>query len=158
MNIFVLDNDPVLASNLLDKHIVKMPLETAQILCTIAHQKGFPAPYKPTHINHPAVKWAAQSADNWMWLCEHGIGICYNYTTSYGKTHKCQAIIQDMMNKCEEIWGKQGVSKNHTPFVLCMPDEYKVADPVQSYRNYYRGDKAYIAKWTNRNTPDWWAL
>jgi len=37
-----------------------------------------------------------------------------------------------------------------------MPDEYKVADPVESYRNYYRGAKASFAKWTNREKPEWW--
>jgi len=156
MNIFALDNDPILASNLLDKHIVKMPLETAQILCTIAQQKGFAAPYKPTHVNHPAVKWTAISSDNWMWLCEHGLGICTNYTISYGKIHKCQAIIKNMQDRCLEIWGEVGVSEKHTPFTLCMPDQYKVDNPIQSYRNYYIGEKAYIAKWSKRKAPDWW--
>ena len=37
-----------------------------------------------------------------------------------------------------------------------MPDQYKVSDVVESYRNYYRGDKAYIANWTKRNKPEWW--
>lgn len=41
MNIFVLDTDPEIAAILhCDKHIVKMPLETAQMLCTIAALKG----------------------------------------------------------------------------------------------------------------------
>ncbi len=156
MNIFILDSDPVLAANLVDKHIVKMPLESAQILCTVAQEKGFTAPYKPTHKHHPCIKWVAQSSANWNWLCEHGLAICNNYTISYNKVHKCQAIIQDMQDLTTEIWGASLSLDNHDPFVLCMPDQYKVEDPVESYRNYYRAEKAYIAKWTNRIIPSWW--
>jgi hypothetical protein len=133
-----------------------MPLETAQILCTVAIQRGFTAPYKQTHKFHPAVKWAAKSVHNWMWLCEHGLSISKNYTITYGKIHKCEAIIRNMMNKTEIIWEINGDSSKHTPFVLCMPDIYKVADPVQSYRNYYKADKAYIGKWSKREVPTWW--
>lgn len=158
MNIFVLDNDPVLAANLVDKHIVKMPLETAQILCTIAASKGFCAPYKPTHAKHPAVLWAGKSSANWNWLCEHGLALCKNYTISFGKIHKCESIIRSMQSRTQEIWKSSLPSNQHDPFVLCMPDEYKVSDPIESYRNYYRGAKAYIAKWTNRKQPEWWDI
>ena len=157
MNIFILNKNPVLAANdLCDKHTVKMVLETVQILCTVAHQKGFSAPYKPTHVKHPAVLWAGRSSANWNWLCEHGIGISQTYTKVYGKIHKCQSIIQELKNRTLEIWGHSLPSNEHTPFQLCMPDQYKVSDPVESYRNYYKGDKAYIAKWTNRQIPSWW--
>jgi hypothetical protein len=157
LNIFVLDQDPFIAAQyLLDKHVVKMPLETAQILCTVANKKGFMAPYKPTHMWHPATLWAGRSSANWAWLCEHGIGISQTYTKTYGKIHKCQAIIQALKERTLEIWGEQLPSSKHTPFELCMPDQYKVSDPVSSYRNYYKADKAYIAKWSNRETPNWW--
>ena len=43
-----------------------------------------------------------------------------------------------------------------TPFALAMPDKYKVIDdPVQSYRNYYCGDKRDMATWKKRDKPEW---
>ena len=51
MNIFYLDPDPVAAAQMqCDKHVVKMALETAQILSTVLG-----GPYKPTHAKHPSV-------------------------------------------------------------------------------------------------------
>jgi len=135
-----------------------MPLETAQILCTVARLRGFDAPYKSTHVKHPAVLWIAKSSANWNWLCEHGIALSKEYTYRYDKVHKCQAIIQLMHDKTFEIWKNNIHYSKHTPFVKCMPDQYKVDDAVQSYRNYYKADKAYIAKWTKRSIPEWWGL
>lgn len=46
MNIFVLDTCPVVAAQYLnDKHVVKMVLESAQILCTVHHEFGLDAPF-----------------------------------------------------------------------------------------------------------------
>jgi hypothetical protein len=36
-----------------------------------------------------------------------------------------------------------------------MPDEYKVECVVESYRNYYIGEKSDLAVWKNRKKPDW---
>jgi hypothetical protein len=36
-----------------------------------------------------------------------------------------------------------------------MPDEYKVIDVIQSYRNYYIKEKSKITTWKNRETPQW---
>lgn len=135
-----------------------MIVEGAQLLCAVAHLRGFEAPYRLTHKNHPATKWTAKSSANWNWLCEHGIALSKEYTYRYGKTHKSQAIIQSLKDRSQEIWGESLPYTEHTDFALCMPDEYKVDDPVQSYRNYYIGAKKDIAKWTVRSCPDWWPL
>jgi len=37
-----------------------------------------------------------------------------------------------------------------------MPDEYKVKDVVESYRNYYMGAKKSFATWKKRDTPIWY--
>jgi hypothetical protein len=42
-----------------------------------------------------------------------------------------------------------------TPFVQCMPEEYKGPDPVKAYRAYYLGEKMGFAKWTHRDPPSW---
>ena len=74
MNIFVLDKNPTKAANMLcDKHVVKMIVETAQMLCTTAHVNGhLSVPYKATHKNHPCTLWSNESSANWDWLVEHG--------------------------------------------------------------------------------------
>ncbi len=145
MNIFILDTNPYIAAEMLfDKHIVKMALETAQILSTI---NG--GPYKPTHQNHPCVKWAGAFISNYEWLVHHGIGICNEYKYRYNKEHKCEDIIHSLKEPLIDI--PKGISN----FVLCMPDEYKKTLAVDSYREYYKS-KASFAKWTKRLQPDWW--
>jgi len=145
MNIFILDRDPVLAAQMqCDKHVVKMVLESAQIMSTI---KG--GPYKPTHKNHPCVLWATNE-DNYNWLSEHGLALCKEYTYRYGKRHKCQDVIESLAPD----YNYDDAINN---FVQCMPDEYKCEDPVEAYRNYYRGAKSGFAVWTKREVPFWWS-
>jgi hypothetical protein len=151
MNIFVLSVNPQEAARMqFDKHIVKMALETAQILSTI---NG--GPYKPTHQNHPCVLWAAEALENYKWLVKHGIAICEEYTYRFNKRHKCQDVIESLHEPLVCI--PQGC----TPWVLCMPEQYKLKyldgtyKTVESYREYYKS-KASFANWTKRNKPDWW--
>ncbi|CAB4121887.1 hypothetical protein UFOVP26_41 [uncultured Caudovirales phage] len=150
MNIFVLDYEPSEAARLhLDKHIVKMPLETAQILSTVQHQFGNQAQYKPTHANHPCTIWARRSKENYEWLVELGLELCAEYSYRYGKRHACQSVI-------ESIWTPpQAIGVGLTAFAQAMPDECKHPDAVTAYRNYYRLHKAHIASWTHRNVPEW---
>lgn len=156
MNIFVLDTDVKLAAQAhVDKHCVKMILETTQLLnnALIVGSPGYQPVYKQTHKNHPCSIWATESVDNFRWLNNLGLALCEEYTFRYGKTHKCQPILEQFSSLINTLTlPKIGM----TPFQLCMPDQYKVDDPVESYRNYYRGDKAYIAKWSKRSQPNWW--
>lgn len=154
MNIFVLDTNPVKAARYqCDKHVVKMILETAQILCTISDHPD--TPYKPTHTNHPCVKWAEQSFENKEWLINHGLALAEEYTRRYQKIHKSSSVIEWVSGLFLKIdYEYDGL----TPFVQCMPDVYKVEnDPVTAYRNYYIGEKSKFARWDRlNNTPDWW--
>ena len=94
MNIFVIDKNPrTAARQLCDRHVVKMALETAQILSAVAHQKGFNAPYKISHQKHPCTIWAGKSFGNWRWLVAHGLAVCDEYTRRYGRTHKSREVI-----------------------------------------------------------------
>jgi hypothetical protein len=157
MNIFILDEDPkIAASYLIDKHIVKMTLETAQILCTVSNLKGFPAPYKSTHISHPTVKWTSLSSANWNWLCIHGLSISEEYTKRYNKIHKCQSIIEDLHRSTLTIWKDDLHYSQHSGFVQCMPEKYKQNNAIEAYRSYYRGEKKSFAKWKSPSImPDW---
>lgn len=150
MNIFILHKNPVIASKFhVDKHIVKMPLETAQMLCTAHWKLGSVAPYKEAYKNHPCNVWIVQSIENYNWLCKLGIELCKEYTFRYGKVHKCQAIIEWCINNKPKL-----PNVSMTMFALAMPDEFKTkSNAVKSYRMYYCKNKSHIHKWSKRNVP-----
>jgi len=156
MNIFILDADVVKCAQYhLDKHCVKMILETTQLLnnARIINDTNYNPIYRPTHLKHPCSIWTSESLDNFKWLTELGLALCEEYTFRYSKIHKCQSIIQNFSKEIDNLTlPKIGM----TPYKLCMPDQYKVDDAIESYRNYYRVDKAYIAKWKGRDVPEWW--
>ena len=154
MNIFVLDKDITRAAQAhVDKHIVKMPLETAQMLCTARHELGDnpdDIPYRKTHTNHPCSVWARQSLANYTWLCDMGMELCKEYTHRYDKTHKCEAVIQDCITNTPEF-----DRTDLTEHAQAMDDEYKLDNPVFSYRNYYNKAKSHLHSWKNRPVPVW---
>jgi hypothetical protein len=153
MNIFFLDTNPrKIAEYHCDKHVVKMILETAQLLCGTHWVCGSEAPYKLSHKNHPCSKWVRESDENYEYLCEIGLALCEEYTHRYGKIHKSEAIIEWCANNVPMLPRDVGSTKP----AMAMPDEYKVGySVVKSYRNYYNGAKADFAKWTKRETPEW---
>ena len=141
MNIFVLDKNPIKAARYqCDKHVVKMILESAQLLCTAHHEhprNPFPAKfYKPTHKNHPCARWVRRSFGNYTWLCLHALYLCDEYTYRYGKVHASKPIIDWCTCNIPDI-----PICSTGDFVLAMPEEYKTDDAVESYRNYYIKDK-----------------
>ena len=149
MNIFVLDKDPTKAAQYMcDKHIPKMILETAQLLCSAYDD----APYKRTHYNHPCAVWTRQSQNNYSWLILHGYALQEEYFKRYGKRHKSF----DVIVWCYENRQRLNIADlGLTSFALCMPDQYKVGDVVESYRQYYRLGKTF-AKWDRLgNRPEW---
>lgn len=153
MNIFFLDENPEIAVKYyVDKHIVKMPLETAQLLCSVHHiiKSNEKIPYKLTHKNHPSSIWARESLDNYLWLVDLGLALCKEYTYRYERIHKCEVVIKWCKDHIPNI-----TSTGLTKIRLAMPDEYKDADPVKAYRNYYIKEKKHLFTWKNREIPDW---
>lgn len=146
MNIFILDPDPIKAAqNLCDKHVVKMCLETAQILSTV---NG--GPYRTTHQNHPCTIWARSNIENYKWLVLHGIGIANEYEYRFDKEHKCKEVIECLEEPLIEL------SPGFTKFALAMPEEYKSDNAVYSYREYYKSKKLkFDMKYTKREKPEW---
>lgn len=151
MNIFYLSRDPVLCAEMhCDKHVVKMILETAQLLSTAHHMLGSTAPYKPTHKNHPSAVWARSGRYQYRWLYELLEALSSEYTQRYGKVHltwqKCSQALSEAPKGIPEIeW---------TDPPQCMPDECK--DPtgaVIAYRNYYMFKRA---EWLNRGIEMRW--
>tara|TARA_R110002050_G_scaffold16903_1_gene50814 strand:- start:78 stop:554 length:477 start_codon:yes stop_codon:yes gene_type:complete len=152
MNIFVLDdNIERCAAYHCDKHVVKMTLETAQLLCSPFEQGD--APYKRTHYNHPCAKWARESVGNYEWLLELGYRLAEEYTHRYGKMHKCLDVIDWCDNNSHTL---NLPDLGLTPWAQAMPDEYKSQCAIQAYRNYYCGDKLEFCTWKNRQLPNWW--
>lgn len=154
MNIFVLDEDITLAAQShVDKHVVKMPLETAQLLCTarqVCGESTGTVPYKKTHTHHPCTKWAYASKSNYIWLCKLGLEICKEYTYRYNKIHKCEDIIINCISNTPNI-----CDVGLTTFALAMDEECKIDNPILSYRNYYNMKKTHLFNWTKRKAPIW---
>ncbi len=151
MNIFVVDKNPIKAAKeLCDKHVVKMILESAQMLCSC-----FPngeAPYKRAFYNHPCTIWARESKENYEWLLDHAFAMCDEYAMRYNKVHKS---LEAIFWCCQNYESLDLPSKGITPFAQAMPDEYKNKCAVTAYRAYYNGEKARFAKWKTRKTPEW---
>ena len=154
MNIFVTDRDPeVAARSLCDKHVVKMPLESAQILSAVSWKLGVAAPYKLTHARHPCVLWADERRANWDWLVQHALALCAEYERRYHRQHAAHAVI----THCEARGGRPVQVGPRTPFVQVVPEQYQQVDPVLAYRAYYLGDKARFARWKSpARPPAWW--
>lgn len=149
MNIFVLDTNPQIAASLhLDKHVVKMPLETAQMLCTINAEYGIDVPYKSTHKNHPCTLWAKATKANYNWLIALGMNLCYEYSYRYRKVHACQKVIEALSACPVDI-----PDGPLTDWAQAMPDECKHYYAPQAYQLYYKQYKSHIAKWTGRDVP-----
>lgn len=177
MNIFRLDNDPVIAAQLqCDKHVVKMILESGQMLSTTHRvldgtlsQRISPAGrkltyyehsmddilYKAVHVNHPSTLWTRESKANYQWHYDHFIGLCDEYTYRYDKVHttfkKLGEFLQTPPVNIPDI--------GETTFKLAMganPECIVPNDPVQSYRNFYMTKQdRFKMVWTKREIPEW---
>lgn len=144
MNIFYLDENPFWAASYqCDKHVVKMILESAQMLSTV---RG--GPYKPTHAKHPCTLWVQDGAENYRWLWRHAVGLCGEYRNRYRKVHACEKVILDLFQPPANLISR------FTPPAQAMPEKYKDPDPVKAYRQYYLGEKMGFASWKH-GAPEW---
>lgn len=152
MNIFILDTDiETCAQYHCDQHVVKMILESVQMLCTALNKKGFTTPYKSTHIKHPCVLWVEESFGNFLWLKNLALALNTEYRFRYERDsdHKSISVLNEITS-C--IYENRGL----TEFAQAMPDKYKVpGDAVKAYRQFYLGEKMKFAKWTKRSVPEW---
>jgi len=154
MNIFVTDSCPVQsAQNLPDKHIVKMPLETCQMLSIIYSDwyygvgklyKSDGTPYRTAHgafRKHPCTIWAADNQYNLAWLIMHGLALCDEYTLRYHKVHTCQDVIHQATRIYDSIFDEPAYSAYHKVkrFTRAMPESIKfdtTIDTITAYKRY----------------------
>mgnify|MGYP003116755144 FL=1 len=164
MNIFYLNKSfRQTAKDHCDKHVVKMILETAQLLSTAhrildgneyADSMGL---YKATHKNHPSAIWVRSNKESYDWTYMLFVKLCDEYTKRYNKEHKTAGLIPWLLaapkNIPPLIWDRQA---KFVPPPQCMPDKYKDEDTVTAYRNYYKAEKRHFAKWGYSDKPAWW--
>lgn len=174
MNIFYLDNNATACAKAhYDKHVVKMILEYAQLLST-AHRlldgtmytektannrnikryrltdEKETVLYKATHLNHPSAVWVRESKANYNWLYSLFTKLLEEYTYRYGKQHKTGELsqaLQDAPNNIPNI--------GSTVMPQAMPDECKMSNSIDAYRNYYLTAKKQMLSYTKRNAPMW---
>jgi len=175
MNIFVLDRNPTIAAQqMCDKHVVKMIVESAQMLSTchrmadgeletrpsVSGKRMVPyyrlddwresKLYKAVHFKHPCNIWLRESVNNYQWLFKHFGALLREYRLRYDKNHKCEDLYDAL------VWVPQNIPFiPQTEFAQAMPDEYKQKDVVLAYRSYYNKFKSDIAKWKSGYIPEW---
>lgn len=158
VNIFVLDTDPQTAAQAhCDTHVVKMILETTQILCTVRHLAGNPVPdgYKPTHAGHPCTKWAAASPANYRWLHSLLFWLHVEYVGRYHRTHASSRLLAPLAPGLSMAEGTM------TPFAFAGPESCLRDSIVESYRALYRLKQTTMKvpmRWTNAPRPEWMDL
>ena len=157
MNIFVTDPSPTLSARVLpDKHIVKMPLETCQMLSIVCSKKwGHDygdlhringEPYKTekgAFRNHPCTIWANQSLENTWWLLAHGLALCNEYSWRYGKIHSCEKTLVE----ATEIIPPAPRPYRPKSFTFAGPDEFKYDTSIDTFTAYkrYISSKPWVA-------------
>ncbi len=187
MNIFALTRCPKeSARQMLNKHVVKMPTETCQMLHTnelfseffdrfgyeptLAQLKQYHSDMnsilmKPAMLNHPSTIWARKTDDNTLWLFQHGVELCREFNERYGKEHgSFERILQTAIDYDAD-------SSMATPIKIAMFDiyrldrkEYFTNNPdneewdfvIDSYRHYYLEAKWQFAEWPEDRMPNWW--
>lgn len=158
MNIFYLDESPEMCATYhCDKHVVKMILESCQLLSNALPEDI--APYRRTHFNHPSSIWVRKSWYNWHWLSTLTDWLLeewkLRYNHDHAREHGCFLKNQNMRlwvlaQNMKEKWD----ITQHSPPPQCMPDDCKHESTIQAYRNYYMTHKRHIAEWRN-GQPKW---
>jgi hypothetical protein len=155
MNIFaVSSNTKVCAQALDDKRLIKMVLETAQLLSNAMHKHGQVGPYKLTHTNHPCSIFVAASAGNWLWTLDLFSELANEYYYRFRKTHKCLENLELFMHHINNVPNVAG----REPFVNCTTFK-EVTDTEEAYRLYLaqKWDNDTVQpKWTKRQQPGWY--
>ena len=167
MNIFATDPDPVRSAIALDdKRLVKMCVETAQILSTAIRQTHGDALanalglYKKTHDNHPCVKWVKTNNVALAWLVEHGLALCLEYSLRFNKTHKSLQIVMAISTLLpdQSEYEYDSLSFQNSARNAHLGLDFTYITPHEAYQTYlnarWLSDKK-PPRWTNRQPPEW---
>lgn len=160
MNIFFLDEDiEKSVTYYVDKHVVKMRVELAQLICSVHWMSGSSAPYKLTHKNHPCAIWARESLSNYKYIVNLGLSLCdeleYRYGTKEQKTKTTLLWLKDNLPNIKDVGLTLPKLAMDVSFRTFHNTDDVVKYAVENYRNYYNKDKRHLFKWTKRSIPDW---
>lgn len=146
MNIFVTSKYPIACAKALDdKRVIKMTLESCQLLSTALHPLNISgAPYRKSHDNHPCAKFTQASQENYNWVLAHFEALCHEYTYRFDKVHACEKFICLFKSASRHIQ-----SRSLTPFVNCT----NFSEEKSVYTAY---KKTLCAKWlADKRSPTW---
>jgi len=180
MNLFILDNDPVVAAQLqCDKHVVKMIVESAQMLST-AHRivdgtvekrisksgktmvnywvhpnsNQEQVLYRVAHQAHPCTIWTMASSENYNWHYEHFVALCDEYKYRYGKEHMSDTKLREILASPPNNIPIGSLTKQ--PLAMKANPECMFEDVVKSYRAFYQTKQfRFKMRWTDRPVPNW---
>lgn len=149
-----------------DKHVVKMCLETAQIISTV-WWKVFRSRYNLyrsfgwltkqwTVPTHPAIMWVGESHANYQWTLEYWGALLSEYTLRYKKTHAYQSLYNNIVTMMPDPPLARDEFVVMSPQFQAVPEDLKSDDPVETYRRFYIRDKSRFAKWKFTPVPEWW--
>lgn len=160
MNIFAVEKCPTLAARALcDAHVIKMALESTQLLCTSLRlllgdkSKAVEGLYKATHINHPCTRWVTANTGAWCWTYLHGIALIAEYKRRYLQTHACGDVLKGLYIRrgLEDIDQVQLLARRAPPLGANTWDE-----TIAHYRAYYKIKQRTLTRFTYRcNPPSW---
>ncbi len=158
MNIFFLEKDPRLCAQAhVDRHVVKMILESSQLLETAHIVNNSVTPYHTGTIgwkNHKCAVWVRESRANYEWLCDLGVELCKEYTNRYGKIHSYVERFSWYKNNVPNI-PDIGMT---TPAMAIEKSCIIEGDPIGSYRKYYNTCKRHLFNWKSGIIPEWVAI
>lgn len=150
MNVFVCDYDPIVAAkSLADKHVVKMVVETTQLLSTACHLQNisFEGQYKATHKHHPCLIALLEQPAFLQWTIAHGVALCHEYTERYQREHKSEQIMAYAAKHLQT--DHCIVMSDFDTFPRAVFDEFKTLPVVDAYRAHLR--KKYNVLWKPGN-------
>jgi len=157
MNIFAIesDNDGAIdwiksAQSQDNLRVVKMILESCQILCTVLNEQGVQAPYKSFNPKHPSCLWAAESSANFENLILHCFSLISEYAERFSKDHKCIGVLTKVL----DLYDPSRFPRHEpTPLRMAMPDYFKSDSIVESYRKYYASKPK--MRYPEDKIPEW---
>ena len=162
MNRFIIEKTPQeIAKSLCDQHVVKMPLEEAQMLCTALwhHAPEYAEEndlYKPVHQKHPCTLWAIECKMNYAFAFRLYDAMLKEYTSRYKKKHGASKHWDALFYGTNYI---PHTTNFITPHPQCFSghDDLKTDEffPIEAYRKFYIVDKSRFARYNYTNKPQW---
>lgn len=154
MNIFVTDSCPKKCAEFLDnKRVIKLTLESAQLLSTALRVNGYSNNdiYKISYLNHPSSKWTRATRGNYEWLLAHFKALCEEYTRRTGKTHASSKLLPVFEANAHLIpAGERMPFSNNARNLTKGVDFTHEKDVTIAYQKYLN------ARWeTDKREPTW---